>query len=125
MRSSASSSHIISSPIFRLGLRPQPALALLHVLSIVLVVLHEAGPWLRRYQLLQEREDRVRLYVVPSSAPTHSELHRLHSGVSAVLGTGVMFQVTLVEDIPLERTGKFRVSRSLVRSAYDGVDWGA
>ena len=97
----------------------------IHPYQIVLAVLHEAGAWLRRYQLLQERENRVRLYVVPSSAPTPSELHRLHSGVSAVLGTGVMFQVTLVEDIPLERTGKFRVSRSLVRSAYDGVDWGA
>jgi hypothetical protein len=31
--------------------------------------------------------------------------------------------VVLVPEIPLEVTGKFRVSRSLVESAYDGIDW--
>ena len=31
--------------------------------------------------------------------------------------------MVLVPEIPLEVTGKFRVSRSLVASAYDGIDW--
>jgi hypothetical protein len=31
--------------------------------------------------------------------------------------------VEVVPEIDLERTGKFRVSRSMVRSAYDQIDW--
>ena len=39
------------------------------------------------------------------------------------LGPGIEFQVFLVPEIPLDANGKFRVSRSLVDSAYDGIDW--
>ncbi len=41
----------------------------------------------------------------------------------ACLGPGVEFQVLLVGEMPVEVNGKFRVSRSLVESVYDGIDW--
>jgi phenylacetate-CoA ligase len=97
----------------------------IHPYEIVLGVLGEAGPWLRRYQLLQERRDRVLLHVVPSRPPTDAELQRLRAAAAAVLGEDVEFRVHLVPHIPVDRTGKFRVTRSLVRSDYDGIDWNA
>ena len=102
---------------------PLPRGRLLHPYEIVLVLMHDAVQWLRQYQLLQEREDRVLLYAVPSRPPTSAELHQLEESVAPVLGSEVEFQIVLVPEIQLERSGKFRVSRSLVRSAYDGIDW--
>lgn len=63
------------------------------------------------------------LSAVSSRPPTSAELQRLEESVALVLGPEVEFQVVLVPEIELERSGKFRVSRSLVRSAYDGIDW--
>jgi phenylacetate-CoA ligase len=79
--------------------------------------------WIRQYQLVQEREDRVVLRVAPSFAPSSRQLASLEEAVSARLGQGVEFQVALVPEIQIEVNGKFWVSRSLVRSAYDGIDW--
>ncbi len=58
-----------------------------------------------------------------STTPTTQELHQLEESVTAVLGQEVQFQWILVPEIQLEPTAKFRVSRSLVKSAYDGIDW--
>ena len=82
-----------------------------------------AASWVRQYQLIQEREDRIILRVVPLTTPTTQELARLQESVTTILGQGVEFQVILVPEIQLEPSGKFRVSRSLVKSAYDGIDW--
>jgi phenylacetate-CoA ligase len=100
---------------------PLPGGRMIHPYEISLLYL--ASNWIRQYQLTQEREDRVVLRVVPHRTPTIQELAQLEESVIAVLGQGVEFQVILVPEIRLEPTGKFRVSRSLVRSAYDGIDW--
>jgi hypothetical protein len=60
---------------------------------------------------------------VPSITPTPQELARLKEAVSKLLGRDVEFRVVLVPEIQLEPNGKFRVSRSFVKSAYDGIDW--
>ncbi len=80
-------------------------------------------PWVRQYQLTQEREDRVTLRVVPYEHPTSDELIRIKNDISIILGEGVEFQVELVPEIEFEPNGKFRVSRSFVNSEYDGIDW--
>jgi hypothetical protein len=41
--------------------------------------------------------------------------------VRPLLGSHVEFQVELVDALPLEPTGKFRPSHSLVHSAYGGA----
>jgi hypothetical protein len=73
--------------------------------------------------LIQEREDRIILQVVPSPTPTPQEILKVETSVSSVLGQGVEFQVMLVSEIKTDQIGKFRVSRSLVKSPYDGIEW--
>jgi phenylacetate-coenzyme A ligase PaaK-like adenylate-forming protein len=102
---------------------PLPDGRLLHPYEIVLMILQEADAWVGQYQLTQERTDRVILRVVPSATPTAQQLALLQEAGTAVLGERVEFQVVLVPQLQLDANGKFRVSRSLVQSEYDGLDW--
>ncbi|MGH7799094.1 MAG: phenylacetate--CoA ligase family protein [Thermodesulfobacteriota bacterium] len=100
---------------------PLPGGRMIHPYQISLLFLD--SPWVRQYQLTQEREDRVILHIVPHNTPTSQELVQLEEPVATVLGQSVEFRVILVPEIQLEPNGKFRVSRSLVKSNYDGIDW--
>jgi phenylacetate-CoA ligase len=102
---------------------PLPGGRLIHPYDIVVKIVREASPWIRQYQLTQEREDRIVLQVVPSSNTPPQRIAQFTQSVTALLGRDVAFQVMLVPEIRLEPSGKFRVSRSLVKSAYDGIDW--
>jgi phenylacetate-CoA ligase len=102
---------------------PLPDGRSIHPYEIVLILVNNAYSWIRQYQLTQERADRIVLRIVPFTTPGPQELIQLRESVSAVLGKGVEFDMTLVPEIKLEPTGKFRVSRSLLNSAYDGIDW--
>lgn len=95
---------------------------IIHPYEITVPSLLGAG-WIRQYQLTQEGEDYIILRVVPSVNPTTQELIPLKGSVIAVLGQGVEFRMILVPEIQFEPNGKFRVSRSLVKSTYDGIDW--
>jgi phenylacetate-CoA ligase len=89
----------------------------------VMMILDHGSRWIGQYQLTQERRDRVVLRVVPRQSPSPADIAGLEKTAREHLGPGIEFQVVLVPEIPLEVTGKFRVSRSLVESAYDGIDW--
>ena len=102
---------------------PLPGGRMMHPYEITGTHLLGAVSWIRQYQLIQEQVDRVILWVVPNTTPTNQELVQLEKSVTAILGQDVEFRVTLVPEIILEPNGKFRVSRSLVKSAYDGIDW--
>lgn len=80
--------------------------------------------WIRQYQLIQEQKDLITLRVVPFTTPLPLELARLEKSLIAKVGQGVTFRIILVPDIELELSGKFRSFRSLVKSVYDGIDWG-
>jgi phenylacetate-CoA ligase len=73
----------------------------------------------REYQLLQESESRVLLRIVPQRSLSEAEVRALREPMERILGRLVTFELRLVDRIPLEVTGKFRSSRSLVHSAYD------
>jgi len=100
---------------------PLPDGRALHPYEIVSIVVRDA-PWIRQYRLLQERADRIVLQVVPVTMPSTAELALLEDRVAKLVGREVAFVVTLVPHIALEPGGKFRVSRSLVKSRYDGID---
>ncbi len=102
---------------------PLPGGRVIHPYDIVVKIVREASPWIRQYQLTQEREDRIVLQVVPSSNTPPQRIAEFTQSVTASLGRDVTFHVMLVPEIHLEPSGKFRVSRSLVKSAYDGIDW--
>ena len=96
---------------------------LFHPYELVMIILDHGTRWIGQYQLTQERRDRVVLRVVPRLSPSPEDIAGLERAARETLGPGIEFQVVLVPEIPLEVTGKFRVSRSLVESAYDGIDW--
>ncbi len=77
------------------------------------------GMDIRQYQLLQDRPDRIVLSLVPGGPASPELQDRISRSVTPLLGPGVEFQVRMVDDIPLDPTGKFRHSRSLIASAYD------
>ena len=96
---------------------------MIHPYEIVLILVNTASTWVRQYQLTQERKDLIILRVVPSTPPSPQELVHLEESMVNILGQDVEFRVALVSEIQIEQNGKFRVSRSLVKSAYDGIDW--
>ena len=81
----------------------------------------ELAPWVREFQMTQERVDRIVMRVVPRYAPASHELARVSEQTTRVLGPSVQFHVELVPEIPSEANGKFRLYRSLVQSPYDQV----
>ena len=75
-----------------------------------------AAPWLRRFQLIQEQVDFVRIKVVPlrSSMPSPEAIAAVGRRVAAELGGNVRVETELVEEIPPVKSGKFRPYYSLV-----------
>ena len=81
--------------------------------------LMERGPWVRQYQIVQDRFDRVKVKL----APLHGE-NPPAEGVAAVqqvlrerLGPGIGLEVELVSHIPAAPSGKQRPYLSLVGKA--------
>ncbi|HEV2084618.1 MAG TPA: hypothetical protein VGR09_06020 [Gemmatimonadales bacterium] len=91
----------------------------LHPYRILERLLPEGDVWIRQYQLLQDRPDRIVMQVVPSRPVTPELQERIARAVSPLLGAGVEFQFSIVEAIPFEHSGKYRHSRSLVASMYE------
>lgn len=94
----------------------------MHPYELAKVVVGEHA-WIRQYRLTQQREDRVLLEIVPLIPPRPEHLTELRDRARALLGPEVNFRVALLARIDVESSGKFRVSRSLVRSHYDALDW--
>src|SRR5262249_33683407 len=96
---------------------------LLHPNALVTQLLREGSRWVAQYQLMQETRARIVLRIAPLVPPTPEEVAALERQGRAAFGSAVDFQLALVPEIPLDSTGKFRFSRSLVHSVYDSVDW--
>lgn len=91
---------------------------LLHPWKIIISLFHDPKV-VSEVQLLQETRSRVVVRIVPQRPITASELNVIRAGAAGLLGLGVTLDIQLVDRIPLEATGKFRTSRSLVESKYD------
>ena len=103
---------------------PLPDGRLLHPYEIVSRLVWGPTEWMKQYQLVQERRDRVVLYAVVEAPPPGERLREIERAVRPILGPGVEFEVQLAGGIPFESTGKLRPSRSLVYSEYDRVRFG-
>ena len=93
----------------------------LHPYQILTSFIGGADTWIRQYQLLQERQDRIILRVIPVEPPLPEHVARVEQSVRPLLGPGVEFRVQLVSDFSLEPSGKFRPLRSLVTSTTDSL----
>ena len=85
---------------------------ILHPWEIVLVFFRTA-PWIRQYQLVQERQGRIILRAVAGVIPSPRDLAFLTEAVGTILGPEVEFTVELVPEIRPEPSGKVRVFQSL------------
>ncbi len=104
---------------------PLPDGRVVHPYQILSSFIGGGDGWIRQYQLLQEREDRIVLRVQPAQTPDPERVAALQRSVLSLLGPQVDFRVQLVDDLPLEESGKFRPSLSLVHSVHDDFSVGA
>ncbi len=94
----------------------------IHPYEIVVKLLASIFTITSQYQLIQESVNRIVLSVVPVSSEIDlSQFDPFRREIAAFLGDQVRFEIRLVDHIDFEKSGKFRVSRSKVRSNYDQV----
>ncbi|MCP5118831.1 MAG: hypothetical protein GY953_49090, partial [bacterium] len=70
----------------------------------------QSTPWLRQYQIVQERPDKIVLKTVPlpGRSPSPEEIAALGRRLTAAT-SGAEVVPTLVDEIPLSPSGKFRL----------------
>jgi phenylacetate-CoA ligase len=90
----------------------------LHPYLIGTAVWQPSLEWMHQYQVIQERRDRVVMRIVPLRDPGAADVAELKRVIGEVLGPLVELKLELVDDIPEEPNGKFRIYRSLVESEY-------
>ena len=90
----------------------------LHPYHVLTSFIAGADSWIRQYQLLQERPDRIVLRIQPVAGSVSEQVSAIERSVRPLLGPGVDFGVQLLDEIPLESSGKFRVLRSLVQPEH-------
>jgi phenylacetate-CoA ligase len=95
-----------------------PGGRVLHPYDILRTLIAGGDGWIRQYQLLQERTDRIVLRVLPTDSQVSEQVARVERSVERLLGPEVSFRVQLLDELPLEPTGKFRAARSLVPAPH-------
>lgn len=91
---------------------------LLHPYELFESTVHLTTTWVREYQYVQERIDLVVLRVAPLTPPTPHQLQAMRQILQERLGRGVELQLSLMDAIPREPSGKFRVYRSFLDSRH-------
>jgi phenylacetate-CoA ligase len=79
-----------------------------HPYAITVALAEREADWVSQHQLVQTRDGRVELKVLPRRAPRLEELQRLRVFATTVLGSGVDLDIALVERFPRHPSGKFR-----------------
>jgi len=63
---------------------------------------------IRRSQLVQDRVDHIRVKVVPGSGFSGDDADSIRTGIRQILSADVSIDIELLEDIPIEKSGKLR-----------------
>ncbi|MGD9511894.1 MAG: hypothetical protein AB7X49_25490, partial [Geminicoccaceae bacterium] len=98
-----------------------PSGRLLHPYEL-LVRLQEEG-WVSRYRLVQERQDLIRIDLVPGPHFAPERLAAFQRRAAAVLRGEARLEARLVETIESAAGGKFHLARSLVEPPDSAADW--
>jgi len=85
----------------------------IHPYQIIRFLVHAKNPWVRQYQLAQLRRDCIVLQVAPFRTVEPEIIKQFKQQAISVLGTDTLFHLNLVDDIPREESGKFKVFKSL------------
>jgi phenylacetate-CoA ligase len=75
---------------------------------VLLVALVDDSPWLRQYQLVQERPDLIRVRVAGLDAATAEQREQLRLRLVEACGGGVRIDLESVDEIRPEPNGKFK-----------------
>jgi phenylacetate-CoA ligase len=81
-------------------------------------ILQREAPWINKYELVQEKENRVVLRVVADAYPPPDVLDPLFAKIQALLGHDVVFLIEHVRELQPGPGGKYRILRSLISSPY-------
>ena len=100
-----------------------PGNRLLHPYALGTILMGVTPSWIGQFQITQELQNRLLIRIVPSGNPSRHQIQALRASLMELLGPDVECRIDLVPEIRFEESGKFRVHRSLVYSAYDGLEW--
>jgi phenylacetate-CoA ligase len=82
-----------------------------------LFVSHGYVDAVKQYQLVVEKPDRARLLIVPATDFGVHIQDRLRRDMGQLLGTDMTVEVSIVKDIPLEKSGKRPIIKNLTTNA--------
>jgi len=74
----------------------------------------------RRYQIIQKTEEALTIKLVPDSSYSPAEEQRMLKMIRSVLGDRIELKIDYVDDIPLDKTGKFKYTISEVAKCRIG-----
>ena len=74
----------------------------------------EKVPGLIRYQIIQEEVDHIKIKLIADERFGPESLHQIEEEVKRILRDDVKIETVIVDDISKEKSGKFRVVKSLV-----------
>jgi len=63
---------------------------------------------IRRSQVIQDRVDHMLVKIVPGAGFSGDDAESIRSGIKTVLAADVSVDIELLEDIPIEKSGKLR-----------------
>ncbi len=79
---------------------------LMHGLALIYVIRDEPG--VQRFKIVQESVDRTRVYLVTDADFDENVQRRIQAGLKQRLGESVEIDIQTVDEIPAEKSGKFR-----------------
>ena len=88
----------------------------MHANEIMIPIIIHAGHWIDQYRIIQRTETSVTLYIKPIKTRVNFPDDWITRSAEKKLGSGIDFRLKIVDNIPFEASGKFRLSRSYVIS---------
>ncbi len=96
---------------------------LMHPDKIVVPIMENESSWFDRYELVQEKVDRIVLRIQPFQDPSESQLVNVKRLAMSQLPRDVDFLIEIADEHSFKREGKFRFCRSMVHSHSDKISW--
>jgi phenylacetate-CoA ligase len=84
----------------------------MHGLALIYVVRDEPG--ISKFKIVQESIDHTKVLLVPGSGFDPAVMQRIKDGMARRLGSNVLIDVQILDDIPPEASGKYRYVTSKV-----------
>ena len=86
--------------------------------GLALIYILRDLPEISSFKIVQESRERVRVLIVPAKPMTNAVRNAIDEGLRARLGYAVTVEIEEIDEIPAERSGKFRY----VVSNVDAID---